>query len=50
VGTVVSGSLEQSNVELSEQLTDLIVAQRAYQANTRVISTSDELLEQLNNL
>lgn len=50
VGDVVSGSLEQSNVELSEQLTDLIVAQRAYQSNTRVISATDELLDQLNKL
>ncbi len=49
-GTVVSASLEQSNVDLSEQLTDLIVAQRSYQSNTRVISTTDELLEQLNNI
>lgn len=50
VGDVVGAALEQSNVELSEQLTDLIVAQRAYQSNTRVISATDELLEQLNNL
>ncbi len=50
VGTVVSGALEQSNVDLAQQLTDMIVAQRAYQSNTRVISTTDELLEQLNNL
>lgn len=50
VGDVVGASLEQSNVELSEELTDLIVAQRAYQSNTRVISASDELLEQLNNI
>ncbi len=50
VGTLVSGSLEQSNVDLAEQLTEMIVAQRAYQSNTRVISTTDELLEQLNNL
>ncbi len=50
VGTVVSASLEQSNVDLAEQLTDMIVAQRAYQANTRVIRTTDELLEQLNQL
>lgn len=49
-GDVVSGSLESSNVELSEQLTDLMVAQRAYQSNTRTIGASDELLEQLNNL
>lgn len=50
VGDVVGAALEQSNVELSQQLTDMIVAQRAYQSNTRVISTSDELLEQLNQL
>lgn len=50
VGTVVSSALESSNVELSEQLTDLIVAQRAYQSNTRAITTSDELLEELNRL
>jgi flagellar hook protein FlgE len=50
VGTFVSSALEQSNVDLAEQLTDMIVAQRAYQANTRVIKTTDELLEQLNQL
>ncbi len=50
VGSVVSASLEQSNVDLAEELTDMIVAQRAYQSNTRVISTTDELLEQLNQL
>ena len=50
VGTVESSALEASNVELAEQLTDMIVAQRAYQSNTRVISTTDELLEQLNQL
>jgi flagellar hook protein FlgE len=50
IGDIVSGSLEQSNVDLAEQLTDMIVAQRAYQSNTRVISTTDKLLEQLNQL
>ncbi len=50
VGDVVSNALEASNVDLAEQLTDMIIAQRAYQANTRVISTSDELLEQLTQL
>jgi flagellar hook-basal body protein len=49
-GTVLAGSLEGSNVELSEQLTDLIVAQRAYQSNTRAISAADDLLEELNRL
>ncbi|MBY0356045.1 MAG: flagellar hook-basal body complex protein [Rickettsiales bacterium] len=49
-GTIAASALEQSNVDLSEQLTDLIVAQRSYQANTRVISTTDDLLEQLNQI
>lgn len=49
-GTIVSAALEQSNVDLAEQLTDMIVAQRSYQANTRVIKTTDELLEQLNQI
>lgn len=50
VGNVAPSSLESSNVDLSEQLTDMIVAQRAYQANTRVITTTDRLLEELNGL
>jgi flagellar hook protein FlgE len=50
VGSVAPSSLESSNVDLSEQLTDMIVAQRAYQANTRVITTTDRLLEELNGL
>ena len=50
VGTIVPSALEQSNVDLADELTDMIVSQRAYQANTRVISTTDELLEQLNQL
>ncbi len=50
VGKIASSSLETSNVELATQLTDMIVAQRAYQANTKVITTADSLLEQLNNV
>ncbi|MBI1275710.1 flagellar hook-basal body complex protein [bacterium] len=49
-GAIVSGVLEGSNAELAEELTDMIVAQRTYQANTKVISTSDDLLEELNRL
>lgn len=49
-GSVVSAALESSNVELADELTDMIVAQRAYQANSKVISTSDELLEELTRL
>ncbi len=43
---VVSGALESSNVDLAEEFTDMIVAQRGYQANARVITTSDELLQE----
>jgi flagellar hook protein FlgE len=50
VGKVSQASLEQSNVELADQLTDMIVAQRAYQANTKIISTADSLLDELNRI
>ncbi len=49
-GSVVSAALESSNVDLAEQLTDIIVAQRSYQANTKVIKTADDLLNELNQL
>ncbi len=49
-GQLVSGGLEMSNVDLSKEFTDLIVAQRGYQANARVITTSDQVLEELVNL
>ena len=45
-----SGELEMSNVDLSGQFTDMIVTQRGFQANSRVITTSDTLLEELINL
>lgn len=44
------GSLEMSNVDLSEEFTDMIVTQRGFQANARVITSSDELLQELVNL
>lgn len=49
-GSLVSGSLEMSNVDLSEEFTEMIVAQRGFQANTRIITTSDEILQELVNL
>ncbi len=49
-GKMVSGTLEMSNVDLSEEFTEMIVAQRGFQANTRVITTSDQILEELVNL
>jgi flagellar hook protein FlgE len=46
-GTLISGSLESSNVDLSQQLTEMIITQRGFQANTRMITTSDEMLSEL---
>lgn len=45
--TLVSGTLEASNVDLAEQFTRLVVAQRAFQANARVITAGDQLLQEL---
>ena len=49
-GILSSGALEMSNVDLSEEFTSLIVAQRGFQANSRVITASDEILQDLVNL
>lgn len=49
-GKLVSGTLEMSNVDLSEEFTEMIVAQRGFQANTRIITTSDEILQELLNI
>ncbi|GAB3794701.1 flagellar basal body rod protein FlgG [Virgibacillus kimchii] len=49
-GSIISGSLEMSNVDLSEEFTEMITAQRGFQANTRIITTSDEILQELVNL
>ncbi|GAB4171501.1 MAG: flagellar hook protein FlgE [Calditrichia bacterium] len=48
--SIHSGALEQSNVDLAEEFTKLIVAQRGFQANARVITTSDDLLSEVTNL
>jgi flagellar hook protein FlgE len=45
-----SGVLEGSNVELAQEFTDMITSQRAYQSNARVITTADELLQEVVNL
>lgn len=50
IGSVASNSLEMSNVDLSEEFTEMIVAQRGFQSNTRIITTSDEILQELVNL
>lgn len=49
-GKISTGILEMSNVDLSQQFTDMITTQRGFQANSRIITTSDTLLEELINL
>lgn len=49
-GTILASTLEMSNVDLAAEFTNLIIAQRGYQANSRVITSSDELLQELVNL
>lgn len=48
--SIVSGGLEMSNVDLSKEFTDMITTQRGFQANSRIITVSDEMLEELVNL
>jgi flagellar hook protein FlgE len=49
-GMISGGSLEMSNVDLAQEFTNLIIAQRGFQANSRVITSSDEILQDLVNL
>ena len=49
-GTLEAGALEQSNVDLADQFVKMIAYQRAFQANSRTISTTDEMLAELLNL
>lgn len=50
LGKVLQGFSEVSNVELSDEMTNLVLAQRAYQLNARVLQVADQLLETINNL
>lgn len=50
LGSIQAGSLELSNVDLSQEFANLITTERAFQANARVITTSDEMLQELDNL
>lgn len=50
LGILQAGMLEMSNVDLAQEFTNLILAQRGFQANARTISTSDEMLQELVNL
>ncbi|MFQ6112058.1 MAG: flagellar basal body rod C-terminal domain-containing protein, partial [Nitrospinota bacterium] len=49
-GTIFSNSVELSNVDIAEEFVQLIKQQQAFQANARVISTTDELLNEIVNL
>jgi flagellar hook protein FlgE len=50
VSSIASGALEMSNVDLAQEFTNMIIAQRGFQANSRVISTTDQLMQDLVNL
>ena len=49
-GSITPGALEMSNVDLSQEFTEMIITQRGFQANSRVITASDEMLQELVNL
>ena len=50
LGTIQQGYLEQSNVDVVEEFIQMILAQRSYEANSRVVTSADQMLQQLNNL
>jgi flagellar basal-body rod protein FlgG len=50
MGTLAQGFLENSNVQVVEEILQMIIAQRAYEANSKVIQTSDEMLQTANNV
>jgi len=49
-GSLVAGALEMSNVDLANEFSDMIITQRGFQANTKIISVVDQMLEELVNL
>ncbi|MDW8095092.1 MAG: flagellar hook-basal body complex protein, partial [Caldimicrobium sp.] len=50
LGTIAPNSIEQSNVDLGEQFVKMIIFQRGFQADARIITVSDTMLEELINL
>ncbi|MGM0501123.1 MAG: flagellar basal body rod C-terminal domain-containing protein, partial [Bacillota bacterium] len=50
LGAIKAGTLEMSNVDLSRQFSEMITTQRGFQANSKTISTSDQILQELVNL
>jgi len=49
-GTISSGALESSSVDIAQEFTSMITTQRGFQANARIITTSDQMLDELVNL
>ncbi len=50
LGTLAQGFLEESNVSVVEEMVNMILGQRAYEANSRVVKAADEMLQQVNNM
>ena len=50
LGIITQGFLEESNVSIVEEMVQMILGQRAYETNSRVVKTADEMLAQINNL
>ena len=50
LGTTVSGELEMSNVDMATEFTNMITAERGYQANSKVITTADQMLQTVVNM
>jgi flagellar hook protein FlgE len=50
LGTIQSGALEGSNVDLANEMANLITAQRAFESNSKIVTTSDELLQDVVNM
>ena len=49
-GALNPGAIEMSNVDISREFTDMITTQRGFQANSRIITTSDEMLQEIVNM
>ena len=50
LGAIEQGALEQANVNVVEEFIQMILAQRSYESNSRVVRAADEMFQQLNNL
>jgi flagellar basal-body rod protein FlgG len=50
IGQIYSGMLENSNVSVVEEMVNMIIAQRAYEVNSRAVKAADDMLSQINNL